>query len=215
MESKFSFLATGRTNEELRERIDNRQKYLPETVEASVAELQFRKHEFSDEELKVIGEDLQAHRANAATISSRIGFWSGEYKNALVEDPDAPLLYSRLVIYTFSFFLGALFGSIMMAMNLGKLGKRKDALYAILFGVGFTAVQIYLSATANSGPGGSYGILGGIIAAVCLDFFFWKFHIGYETFYRARPFGVPLTIGILIGGLIIGLLMLAMYNTRF
>jgi hypothetical protein len=215
MESKFSFLATGRTNEELLERIDNRPKYLPETVEASVAELQFRKHEFSEEELQIIGEDLKAHRANAAAISSRIGFWSGEYKNALVEDQDAPLLYSRLVIYTFSFFFGALFGSIMMAMNFGKLEKRKDALYAILFGIGFTAAQIYLSTAANPGSGSSYSILGGLLAAICLDFFFWKFHIGYETFYRARPFTTPLIIGVIIAGILIGLLMLGMYATRF
>jgi hypothetical protein len=63
METDFSFLASSRSNQELIERIDNRQKYMPETVEASLAELQSRGHEFSDEEVKVIREDTQAQRA--------------------------------------------------------------------------------------------------------------------------------------------------------
>ncbi len=54
MEPDFNYLAAALTTEELTERIDNRKNYLPETVEAAVAELKHRKHEFSDDELRAI-----------------------------------------------------------------------------------------------------------------------------------------------------------------
>jgi hypothetical protein len=41
MEPDFSYLAAAATTEELTERIANRKNYLPETVEAAVAELKF------------------------------------------------------------------------------------------------------------------------------------------------------------------------------
>jgi len=203
MESKFSFLATGRTNEELLERIDNRQKYLPETVEASVTELQFRKHEFSDEELKVITEDVQAQRNNAVMVTSNPSLFNSDYKNTIVEDADAPLMYSRRAIYLFALFFGGLFGSIMMAMNISKTEKKNNAVIAILFGIVFTALQVYLVSKANPGSGGSFQYLGGLIAAYILNYVFWRNYIGYATFYRARQIWVPLIIGVIWIGLIV------------
>lgn len=203
MEPDFTLLASGRSNEELIERIDDRQKFLPETVEASVAELQFRKHEFSDEELKIINEDIQAQRSNAAMVTTNPSLFNADYKNTIVEDPDAPLMYSRRVIYVFAFLFGAMFGSIMMAMNISKTGKRNEAYLAVLFGIGFTSLQIYFMSKINANSGGSYGYLGGLISAYCLNYIFWKNFIGYSTFYRARTFWVPLIIALLFVAVII------------
>jgi hypothetical protein len=151
METNFKYIASSRSTEELIERIDNRQKYLPETIEASVAELQYRKHEFSDEELKVIGEDIQAQRDNAAITIGNLTMFNNDYKNVIVEDPDAPLMYSRRVIYFFSVFCGALFGSIMVAMNIAKTGKRNEVLYTVLFGVVFTVIQVFVGLNIAAG----------------------------------------------------------------
>jgi hypothetical protein len=203
METNFKYIASSRSTEELLERIDNRQKYLPETVEASIAELQYRKHEFSDEELKVINEDIQALRANAELVTSKLGFFNKEYKNVIVEDPDAPLLYSRIAIYSFSFLFGAPFGSIMMAINLNKLGKSKQSFWAILFGIGFTTLQYIVTSHINTGSNSSLQIFCGFIAAYCLDLFFWKNYIGYSTFYRKRPIWLPLIIALIFVSLVI------------
>jgi len=203
MESNFTLLASGRSNEELIERIDNRQKFLPETVEASVAELQFRNHGFSDDELKIINEDIQAHRANAAMVTSNPSLFNTDYKNTIVEDPDAPLMYSRRVIYMFAFLFGAMFGSIMMAMNISKTEKKNEAYLAVIFGIGFTALQIYFMSRLNSNSGSSYGYLGGLISAYCLNYIFWKNFIGYSAFYRARTFWVPSIIAIVFSILVI------------
>ncbi|SDT69656.1 hypothetical protein SAMN05216490_5047 [Mucilaginibacter mallensis] len=204
MDSKFNFLATGRTNEELLERIDNRQKYMPETVDASVAELQFRGHVFSDDELRVIDEDIQAHRNNAAQVDGRLGFFNNNTNNVIVNDPDAPTMYSRRALYTFTVLCGALFGSILMAMNISKTEKKGNAFWVVLFGIGFTVLQYYImSNLAKQGSGSSSAIIGGIVAAYILDFIFWKRFIGYATFYRARQIWVPLVIAVVIGALLV------------
>lgn len=203
MESSISYKTAARSDEELRERIDNRQKYLPETVEASIAELQFRGEVFSDEELKVINEDIQAQRANAAMVTSNPSLFNSDYKNTIVEDPDAPLMYSKRVIYLFALLFGALFGSIMMAMNISKTEKRNSAFIVILFGIGFTVLQIYFVTKTNQGSAGSYGYLGGLIAAYILNYVFWKNYIGYATFYRARPIWVPLIIAVIFSAFVI------------
>jgi hypothetical protein len=196
------FIST-ESDEELMVYIDDRQKYLPETVEAGVVELQHRGHQFSDEELKVISEDMQARRNNAAAIDSKLSLFNNDYKNAIVEDPAAPLLYSRRVLYLFTFLFGAMFGSIMMAINLSKTEKKIGVFWVLLFGIAFTALQIWAVGLANQGSGGSVNIVGGIIAAYTIDLIFWKQFIGYATFYRARTFWVPLIIALILSGLII------------
>jgi len=208
MDLNYSYIASSLTTMELLERIENRQKYMPETIEASLAELQYRKHEFSDEELKIIDEDIKALRANAALVGNTKGFFNKEYKNVIVEDPDAPLLYSRVALNTFTIFFGALFGSIMMSINLAKFGKTKEASWAILFGIGFTAVQ-YIVLSHLPGRGSSMQVVFGFISAFLLDLLFWKPYIGYATFYRKRQIWIPLIIGITLASLIIASIILA------
>jgi hypothetical protein len=198
-----TFIGSIKSEQELKEIIDSREKYLPETVEAAAEELQKRGHVFTHEELTVINDDVLAHRHNATLVSSRVGLFSREYKDVIVEDPAAPLMYSRRVLYLFTLFMGAFFGSIMLAMNVAKTEKRSMAILVILFGIGFSVAQYLVITKINSNSPGSIEILGGLISAVCLDYFFWKNFIGYSTFYRARPFWVPLTIAILLAALVI------------
>lgn len=82
MTFNYTLLASARTDDELMERIDNRQKYMPETVEASLAELQHRGKEFSDEEIRYIKEDMQARRRNAALINGALGIFNGDVLKA-------------------------------------------------------------------------------------------------------------------------------------
>jgi hypothetical protein len=200
MDLKFQVTASARTDEELLNCIENRQIYLPETIEASVAELQSRGHEFSEAELSVINEDIKAHRENADIKGRRTGFF-GNYKNNIVQDPDAPLFYSRRIIYAFTFFFGALFGSILLAVNINKTNNPVRIVWILLFGIGFTVFQIVISEFANAGN--SLTIVLSIIAAYIMESFFWNRFIGNATFYRAKPIWVPLIIGIVIAGMIL------------
>lgn len=185
------------------ERVDNRQKYMPETIEASLAELQRRGKEFSDEELRYIHEDIQARRSHAGAISGKIGIFNSEYKNVIVEDPDAPLMYSTLAIYLFTFFMGPLFGSIMMAMNLAKKGKGNAVAGVVLFGLGLSVLAGILTNSVQASSGGSVRIIFGIVGAYCLNYLFWRPYIGFSTFYRARQIWSALIIAIVLGAIVI------------
>jgi hypothetical protein len=203
-EDDYTYINSLRTDEELKERIDNRQNYMPETVDAALIELQKRGVEFTDQELDVIHADVRAHRQNAAMVDGRLGFFNSNTKNVVTLDPDAPSMYSRRALYVFTVFFGALFGSIMLAMNISKTAKAINAVWVILFGAAFTGLQVYIMNTyAQPGSGGSGAIIGGLIAAYCLDYLFWKNFIGYATFYRAKPIWVPLAIGVVIIGLLV------------
>lgn len=71
MELNYSYIASSLSTDELIDRVNNRQKYMPDSVEAAVKELQFRKHEFSDEELRQIAQDIRTQREDAANFSGR------------------------------------------------------------------------------------------------------------------------------------------------
>lgn len=166
------FLAAARSDEELMERVDNRQKYMPETIEASLAELQRRGKEFSDEELRYIYEDIQERRSHAETISGQVGIFTHEYKDVIVEDPDAPRMYSTRAIYLFTFFMGPLFGSIMMAMNLAKKGKGNAVAGVVLFGIGLSILGGILASSVQVSSGASVRIITGLVGAYCLNYLF-------------------------------------------
>ena len=195
------FRASAKSDEELLDTIENRPLYLPETIEASVEELKSRGHVFSEEELTVINDDVEAHQRNAAMTVARIGFINNTYKNNIVQDPDAPSFYSRRAIYGFTFFFGALFGSIMLAININKTQKPANAIWVILFGIAFTAMQVVILESAHTSS--SLSILFAIASASVLEYFFWSRFIGNATFYRAKPIWIPLIIGVVLAALVL------------
>ena len=202
MDLKFSAIASSRTDEELLACIENRQLYLPETIEASIAELQHRGHAFSEEELSVIEQDVQAHRNNAAIPGRRIGFANSSYKNNIVQDPDAPALYSRQAIYGFTFLCGALFGSIMMAINMAKIKNNNNIIWVLLFGALYTILEVVIVQSAHTSN--ALSIILNIAGAIIMESLLWNRFIGNATFYRLKPIWIPLkTIGLLIFGVVL------------
>jgi hypothetical protein len=188
------------TDEELREHIDNRENYLPETVLNAVAELQRRGHEFSDEELQVINEDMAA-RMDIAASTSPLGILNDSYKNALVEDPNAYAFYSRRVIKVFTFFFGAVFGAILMAINIAKTKDTIGVLLVLVFGFGVTVVEIGLASSANLGAAAN--IFFAIVNASMIDALFWNKYIGNTALYKARQYWIPLVVGLLLAGFVV------------
>ena len=204
MELNYSYIASSLSTDELIDRVTNRQKYMPDSVEAAVKEnFNLGKHEFSDDELRQIALDIRIQREDAAQFNGRRSAFSDK-KGVIVIDPDAPLLYPLRAIRVFTILCGALFGSILIAININKIEKGINAFGAILFGVVFTGIQIViLNGYTNPGSGSSGALLGGLIASYILDYVFWRNFIGYSTFYRAKPIWVPLIIAIVFCALII------------
>ena len=201
MNDDFGLRATLQTEEELQNSINNREDYLPETVEAAVSELQSRGVEFSDEELTVINEDMQARRELANTKPEGYGVFSNRDKNNLVKDPAAPALYSRKVIYVFTVLFSVIFGSIMLAINVSKTPNRSKAILVVLAGLAYTIVLVMLAQRLHLGSG--FTIITSVMGAYLMEMLFWDRYIGNSTLYRSKPYWIPLTVALVIVALIL------------
>jgi hypothetical protein len=195
MSEKSIFLATKKSNDELYYCIDNREKFLTETVEAAVSELQARGAEFSEQELRVIAEDMEARRQWVAGIPNegRFGF---NQRLLQVEDPEAPLLYSKRVIWVFSILFSVFFGSVMMAMNVYNTTNRNKAPLVVLYGLIFTIATILIAGYYQLNS--SFSIFFSVFGAGVSEALFWNRLIGNSTMYRARSYQTPLIIAFAI-----------------
>jgi hypothetical protein len=185
-----------KTDDELRYIIDNREKYLPESVEIAVAELQHRSVEFSDEEITVINEDMQARRQLANVREMSRGIFAGSTKNIYVEDPDAYVLYTRQVIRVFAILCSTLFASILMAVNIGKTKNTVGVISVVGFGLFFTTAQIFIASATKMGT--PFTFICGIAGAYCLDYFFWSKYIGYNALFKPSTYWIPAIVAVLL-----------------
>lgn len=193
-----------KTDYELHHIIDNREKYLPESVLGAMSELKNRGTVFSDEEVRVVEEDMQARKEIANTTSTFGGLFSDNYKNGLVEDPEAYDFYSKRAIKAFTFFFGAFFGSVMMAMNIAKTQNQRGVLLVLLFGIGLTVIEGIIG--LNYSGGSALTFIFAFINMSMMDGLFWNKYIGKNAMYRPRKYWIPLIIGLAIYGALIVLI---------
>lgn len=194
MNYNFHDRAAAKSNEELHSCIDNREKYLPETVEAAVSELQNRGVEFSEEELRVIAEDMQARREMAEHGTGIFGVFNTNWDNNQVYDPDAPAFFSKRAVFAFAVLCNVFFGSVMLAMNVSKTNNKDKALWVVLYGLSFTLFQVIIAADYSLNP--IFMLIMSIAGAYTMDALFWNKYIGNSTLYRPRPIWIPLLIGL-------------------
>jgi len=108
-----------------------------------------------------------------------------------------PVYYSDRAIYTLAFLFSALFGSVLMAMNLKNTESKKGVWQVLLFGFLFTGGQIWLATVLPKSSSGS-GIAMNIVGAAILRYAFWNKYIGKDVPYTKRSVVVPSIIGIAI-----------------
>lgn len=211
MNDYFKQKAKLKTDAELRVYIDHREKYLPESVEAAVAELQNRGFEFSEEELKVIIEDMQARRAQLpSTNNFNLFKYSDSYNQ--IEDEEAPLFYSKRAIYVFSVLFSVLFGSVMLAMNVAKTKGAAKSLLVVLFGILYTGFIFTIAVRFNLNT--FSGLFLSMIGAYFMIAFFWGRFIGNEVLYRPRKIWGPLIVGIILVAAFVIMIQLALKMTQ-
>lgn len=114
----------------------------------------------------------------------------------LEHDKIYPQLYSINVIYIFSILFSVLFGSIMLAINLKEVNKRKKIFPVIAFSIIYIALSIYILEKFNFGYGQSTIV--NILGSLILNEVFWKYYIGKEIVYRKKDWVKPLLLGIMI-----------------
>lgn len=132
-------------------------------------------------------------------IKNPLSIFSQNWKYNVVENAEAPELYSRKAIYFFTVFCSVFFGGTLMVINLRKVRNKEGqivvATYSILYGiVSLTILDQFERNTIIT-------LLVSMIGSIPLYTFFWRKYIGLKTQYRTKSIIVPLIIALIIFGL--------------
>ncbi len=194
MQIDFSDLMSKKSDEGLQRYIDDISKFVPEAIEAAIAEFQKRGRIFSAEELSMLNAAIQ-ERKDALEREESKGFERRNWEENIVDEIDAPTFYSEKAIFIFSTAFGVLFGSVLLAINLNRLKLTKGATAVIFFGIGYSILQFsFLQIFQRN----SFAVPLSMAGAGILDYFFWRKYIGQTFKYRANPVWVPMVIGVIL-----------------
>ena len=205
MDNNFIEEVESKTIEELREIAVNFDMYRGALVAAAKQELINREIELTDEEKAKIEQKKNKRKQDAIASADSIKPWNSffvKWKINIVDDVNAPQLYSRQVINIFSVLFSVLFGGILLAINL-KTANNKKAIFPVLaFSVLYTGLTVFI---LNLIPGNTtpLTVAFNLLGALVLYNFFWGKYIGKEFQYRTKPFWIPLIIGIVLFGFLL------------
>lgn len=181
----------GKSDEGLMDYLNDFSKYTPEAITAAADELKRRGKVFSEDEQNEINQKIQKRAKEENAVDTF--FHSSGWKQSVVTDGNAPLLYSKGAIRAFSLIFSTIFGAILLSAN---VDKKKEKWIVIGFGVIYTAVTII---TLNLIPANTYSvILLNTAGGLGLTSTFWDKYVGKETKYRSKPIWKPLIISIII-----------------
>jgi hypothetical protein len=206
MQIDFNELMSSKTDKELHDYLNNRIKYVPEAIEAAIEELKRRGKVFSAEEVIGLNNDIQQKRIQENKLQDETFGNKSHWQVGVVKDTNAPLYYSKRVIYIFSIAFGVLFGSVLLTLNINKANSKGKGLVVIAYGLMFTILQVWI--LSGGARNSTLTLLTNGAGGYLLYTFFWKKYLGENIRYRARPFFIPLLIGLVIIGLLIWLIVL-------
>ena len=122
-----------------------------------------------------------------------------------LEEFDRPKIYSKRVIYVFSFLMSTVFGGILLMQNLKDLGRKKEANIVLGISVAIMAVIVVVSALLHV-PSGTFTLVLNIGGAAVLSEYFFKKYIPDESGYEKKPIWKPLIIAVVIVVILISLM---------
>jgi|GEM_PF-969473 len=205
MENNFLDEVKSKSIDELKEIALNFNLHRGALVAASKQELSNRGVELSDAEKLIIEEKKNKRRQEARESIDTNKNWNSfnvKWKTNIVDDVNAPQLYSRQVINIFSILFSVLFGGILLAINLKTVNNKKAIFPVLTFSVIYTGLMIYVLSFI---PGSTtiLTVAFNLLGALVLYNFFWGKYIGKEFQYRTKPFWKPLVIAIILFSLLL------------
>jgi uncharacterized membrane protein YidH (DUF202 family) len=114
-----------------------------------------------------------------------------------LEDIIKPEIYSKRVIYTFSFLFSSVFGGILLMQNLKDINKKKEATIVLLISILLTVATILIT-TFLEIKNNTVGLICNIAGAALLSEYFFKKYFPDETDYPKKKIWKPLIIGIIL-----------------
>jgi len=200
MEDNFQDIVKSKSTESLKNIAINFTMHRGALVAAAKKELENREVEFSDEEKQKIEDNRNQRKQSAIDDKESKKSWdwfNAKWKINIVDDINAPQLYSRQVINVFSILFSVLFGGILLSINLKSVNNKKAIFPVLFFSMVYTSVMIFI---LNLIPGSTslLTIMFNLVGAAVLYNFFWGKYIGKEFQYRTKQFWIPLIIGIMV-----------------
>ena len=202
MENNFLDDVKSKSDEELKQIALNFNLHRGALVAAAKQELSTRGIELSEEDKLKIEELKKKRRLDVFENTDTTKTWNSfntKWKMNIVDDVNAPQLYSRKAINIFSVLFSVLFGGILLAINLKKVNNKKAIFPVLIYSVVYTGLMIYIL-NLIPGKGGStpFTLALNLLGAIVLYNYFWGKYIGKEFQYRTKPIWKPLIIAIII-----------------
>lgn len=193
------------SNESLKNIIINFNIHRGALVAAAKKELEYRGLELSETEQELIENKKKSRIDQAIKNTDNNNNWTlfnAKFKKNIVDDINAPQLYSRQVINSFSIIFTVLFGGILLAINLKNINNKKAIYPVLIFSFAYTSIMIYV---LNMLPkrNSLFTLILNSIGSIVLYHYFWSKYIGHDFKYRTKPFWIPLIIGLIISGFFI------------
>lgn len=184
--------------------IRDHKQYVPEAVEAAIAEYARRGKPLPDEQIQQIRANVAEVQENQRRMEAgSMGFAAVDTN--VTTDIDAPELYSPRAIYGFTVAFGAIFGGILFCINLSRINKQSYILPVLIGAFAYTALQVVLGTYIH---GSTLTIVTSILAGVIYQQGLWPRIAGPTFAFRKRSIWPPLIIGLVF----LGLVFLAIYN---
>jgi len=111
-----------------------------------------------------------------------------------VSEEEVVSLYSRSAVFGFSIFFSTIFGSILLMINLRRLGEKRKGFEILLLGIAYAIISSVLvdMAGANLVLSLVLNVLGGYLMST----YFWAKYIGLEFSHEKQSILIPLILGI-------------------
>ncbi|RZJ39759.1 MAG: hypothetical protein EOO19_16490 [Chryseobacterium sp.] len=129
------------SDRELENYLNPENRFVPEAVQMAFEILVERGRTFTEAE-KINIQNIIQHKKE--TEAAKKHEETEDWKDHITNDPSAVQLYSRTLILVSSFFLGTLFGTVLLSLNFIKLKKYIPATFTFLFGIAYLPLQYYI-----------------------------------------------------------------------
>ena len=121
------------------------------------------------------------------------------------ENYNPPLFYHRVLVFVFTFFLGAFFGSLLFSQNLHQAGKKKFIAGTIIASLLYNYFALRLLTTFGINNALIRLFAGNLIAALMIAGPYWNYQFKNIGMYDRRSIWGPLLVIVLVYGFFISM----------
>jgi hypothetical protein len=131
-----------------------------------------------------------------------------EYENNILDEPvfikseNDIKIYSKRVIYGFSFLCSAIFGGVLLMQNLRDIGKKREGYLVLIFSLVYTTLAVLIVNNLEN-RSSSFSFLLNIIGAGIMSEYFFKKYFPSPDDYQKKKIWKPLIIAVLVIALLI------------